>query len=249
MTGPDRAGDTTRDTAVVGIRTADRVAEILHYRFHDPTLLAAACNTSSPPFGTLEHLGDAIADLAVGLACWAAGMEPAEASNRVANAALDVVFHRHFEGLVAARSGDVVEALVGAVHLDGGFTAASRVAVRLCDPTLSPVSLPERPLTSLLPASDVPDAAWVGNLLIDAICTDAIVTAVGITATSQRTLSDARTARTNNVVLAARVRRCGVSMLADDRRALGEFRCRSVATLLGAGYPTTRRLVLEVLDG
>jgi hypothetical protein len=226
---------------------AESLEPILGYQFRNRALLASACSISTRAFGPLEHLGDAIADLSIGMACWAAGLGAEDASHLVANATLDEVYTRHFKGLVNARSGDVVEAFVGAVHLDGGFTVASSVAVHLCGDGLAPCDVPDVDLESLLMAgSPSPELTWLGALALDAVVAHRHVADRGIKATTQRELTMARAQLTSIRALARCATRCGVSGI-DDQDAANRFRSVVAATLLGAGWNTAERLTWRAL--
>ena len=96
--------------------------------------VAIALDVSREGFGLLEHLGDAILEAAVARHAYCAGLGPADAIAAATNDALDEVFDRMIGDLARQRTGDVIEALIGAVHLDAGFEAAAVLATAWCLP-------------------------------------------------------------------------------------------------------------------
>lgn len=207
----------------------------------------AACSTSSRAFGALEHLGDAVGDLAVGLSCWRAGLRATDAARLVTNDRLDAVYHRDLEGLVRARSGDVVEALVGAIHLERGFEQAARIAVGLCAAHLDWEPLGDERVGAIAGWHDATVPAWIGSLTVDAIIANAAITVIGPECTSQRELNAIRIRSTATDKLAAVARRVGALGPVDDRRAVLLLRCAVGATLVRGGWEHTVRVVAPLL--
>ena len=160
------------------------------YRFHDRALLRAATATWHRAFGSLEHLGDTIADLAVGLTCHRLGAGADVAAGLVDNLHLERVMASRLRRLVRPRTGDVIEALVGAVHLDGGFDRAAEVTVRLLIPDTDWQAIPESPVVAL--DASAPGPVWLGALALDAVIADQLVRRWGPVRTSQRELSQTR---------------------------------------------------------
>jgi hypothetical protein len=160
------------------------------YRFRDSALLRGATGTWHRSFGPLEHLGDTIADLAVAVTCHRLGAGPDIAATLVDNAHLERVMASRLRRLVRPRTGDVIEALVGAVHLDGGFDRAAEVAIRLLVPDSRWESIPESAVPVGVPTGDGP--VWLGALVLDAVIADHLVRRRGPTRTSQRELSRTR---------------------------------------------------------
>lgn len=157
------------------------------YRFHDRTLLRGATATWHRAFGPLEHLGDTIADLAVGITCHRLGAGADVAAGLVDNLHLERVMASRLRRLVRPRTGDVIEALVGAVHLDGGFDRAAEVTVRLLIPDTEWQVIPESPVEML--ETSAPGPVWLGALVLDAVIADRLVRQSGPVRTSQRELS------------------------------------------------------------
>ena len=160
------------------------------YRFRDRALLRGATGTWHRSFGPLEHLGDAIADLAVAVTCQRLGAGPDVAATLVDNAHLERVMASRLRRLVRPRTGDVIEALVGAVHLDGGFDRAADVTVRLLVPDSRWEPIPESPISNGVPSGHGP--VWLGALVLDAVIADHLVRLRGPVRTSQRELSRTR---------------------------------------------------------
>jgi dsRNA-specific ribonuclease len=134
---------------VVNLTAAERVLE---YRFLDSKLGDVALSTWRQGFSRLEFLGDAILGLAVFSTAEVNHFPRKKAIARVANRHLDQVFTERLSEHTNSNSGDVIEALIGAVHLDSGFPDAAQIATTLC--------LPEHQLVT--PPID-PDLAGVNN--------------------------------------------------------------------------------------
>jgi len=131
-------GDATGEQGVAP-RWRDDPARLIHvpaaeawcgWTFADQSLAVVALHHSMAGFSRLEFLGDAVLNLTVYSVMVDAGRTPAAATRVVANDNLDRCLAA---GPLAGEvpSGDVIETLVGAVHLDGGFTAAWQAALRL----------------------------------------------------------------------------------------------------------------------
>ena len=223
------------------------VEAILGYQFKDVSLLASACSVSQRRFGPLEHLGDTIGDLAVGITCWQNGIGADAAARLVCNEALTAVYWSRLHQHVDARSGDVVEALVGAVHLDGGFEAAAKVAVELCAGHLSWEPLGEVATDGLLASFDDPPATWVGALAIEAIIADAIVCDVGSERTSQRELTAIRQKVASSAAMLEAARVSDLSDVVTDRPSAAALQASAATTLLWSVWETTSVIVTTLL--
>lgn len=110
----------------------DLAEEILGYRFRDTELGTVALSTWRSGFSRLEFLGDAVLGLAVGSEATLRGHGAREAVEAVTNRILDARFRANLAICTSANSGDVIEALVGAIHLDGGFELAASVSLMWC---------------------------------------------------------------------------------------------------------------------
>ncbi|MGA1034143.1 MAG: hypothetical protein ACO3VI_02410 [Ilumatobacteraceae bacterium] len=213
------------------------------YRFSDDELLRGATHTWHRLFGPLEHLGDAIADLAVGLSCHRVGLGPEVASRIVDNAHLESVLARRLRRVVRPRTGDVIEALVGAVHLDGGFDHAARVTSGLLMPDVGWRPIHESAVASL--EIGAPDQVWLGALVLDAVLADDLIRRRGPARTSQRELSRRRseivsTSNLDRVINADGLLRETVGDVRGLKSALA-------ATLLAHGWAPTSGVVLDLL--
>jgi dsRNA-specific ribonuclease len=220
---------------------SSQLEAIVGHNFSDRALLAGASSISERAFGALEHLGDAIADLAVALTCWRADLDAERAAYLVCNEHLDERFHALLKGHVKARSGDAVEAIVGAVFLDAGFETAAEVAVHLCAPGMA-----WRPLASGESVDDVP--MWLGPIVIDAIVTADAVPRFGATTTSQGELSEHRKALVNNAALEQAVERSLVAEGIEAGDPIRWFRRESTRMLVQSGWEPTARFVLSVVQ-
>jgi ribonuclease-3 len=134
--------------------TAD-LSTVLGYRFADPGLLQAALTHRSagvPHNERLEYLGDALLNAVVAVEIFRRFPNAAEGElsrlranlvreDTLANIARDIRLGEHLQlGPGELKSGgarrasilaDTLEALVGAIYLDGGFSACDQVVLRL----------------------------------------------------------------------------------------------------------------------
>jgi hypothetical protein len=227
-----------------GVHSVERE---IGYRFRNRELLRSATGVWRRSFGALEHLGDAIADLAVAVTCHRLDGDAETAAQIVANANLERVFSNRLRRLVRPGTGDVIEALIGAVHLDGGFDEAARVTNALLIEGVAWQPIP----ISRADALEEPGVGpvWVGALVLDAVVADRVVELRGAAGTSQRELSTTRATRTSTASLDRLVREAGArprlpAAVGDAR----ELKAAAASTMLARGWQTTRRLVVEVLE-
>jgi hypothetical protein len=145
---------------------------LCQWSFTDELTAVVALHPHLPGFSRLEFLGDAVLNLAIYLAATVTGLGRDVASSAVANAQLDKRINA--SPLVdERRSGDVLEALVGAVHLDGGFTAAWVASLRIAGPAAGiPLDLPPPPTLDLPGGLDERAGAFVGAALLAAVVAD-----------------------------------------------------------------------------
>lgn len=223
----------------------EQVEQAMGYVFRDRTHLEAAASVDHRGFGSLEHLGDAVADLAVGITSWRTGRSAAESATLVANRALDAVFARRFDGLVNARSGDVVESLIGAVHVDAGFDQAAHLAVTWCASPASWTALGDHRPRRVLEGD--PDAfpVWLGALTLEALVTDRMVRRHHYTETTQHDLTQAVRENVRPQRLRELGARLGLWPLGQRPSAQAVDRVRSAlaATLVATGWDHTAELV------
>ena len=122
----------------------------LNWDFKDQRLFAAACSGDGPEFQRLEFLGDAIADavLVRWIHQWSTGTVAVLSGARqqltsdatLGRLALLTGLHEVLTPALRAvpeRTGDLIEAIVGAAFLDGGWVAATRVCEAVFSPWLS----------------------------------------------------------------------------------------------------------------
>lgn len=145
------------------------VEELLGVRFVDAHLGRIALSPWIRGFSRLEFLGDAIMGLAVISAAEVAGVARETALQRTANEHLDGLFREHLASHTRANTGDVIEAIIGAVYLDGGYDAAARVARSLCLPEVSLDELDAASRTSSLSQRGV---AFIGAAVLSASAAD-----------------------------------------------------------------------------
>ncbi len=219
------------------------VERAIGYRFRDRDLLRGSTNTWHRLFGPLEHLGDAIADLVVGLNCNRIGLGPDIASRIVDNAHLEAVLTRRLRRVVRPRTGDVIEALIGGVHLDSDFDRAARVTVNLLMPDVQWLPIAETSPAGLVAGSS--ELVWLGALVLDAVIADDLIRRRGPGRTSQRELSRHRSEIVSTKNLEQMIRRRAElsGSVLDARDLKGSI----AATMLANGWGPTRRLVLDLL--
>jgi len=141
------------------------------WTFVDELAAVVALHPHLPGFSRLEFLGDAMLNLSVFSAVTLEGVERGAAARAVANASLDARIDR--SPLASSRrSGDVLEALIGAVHLEGGLRASWAASLRIAAAAAG--------VSDDLVAPPVPDAvvldlragAFVGSALLAAVVAD-----------------------------------------------------------------------------
>lgn len=106
------------------------VEETLEYRFTDPSLGSLALHPSRGGFRQLEFLGDAILGVVVYTLAEFSRLPRSVIPLLVSNEWLLKIFKDSFAQHSPGNTGDVVEALIGAVYLDGGFDSAASVITR-----------------------------------------------------------------------------------------------------------------------
>ena len=154
-----------------GVRV-DLAEDALAYSFHDHELGVGALSTWRDGFSRLEFLGDSILGLAVFATAEAAGWVRELAMDRVDNEHLDRLFDQRLRRCTTSHTGDVIEALIAAIHLDGGFEEAARVGVALCLPELAPYS--PAALREAVPDIGHHGFAFVGAAVFKAVAADVL---------------------------------------------------------------------------
>lgn len=228
---------------------AEGLEAAIGYRFRDRDLLVRAVDSWVRGHGALETLGDAINDLAVMMATIRAGRHPRHAVRAVTNEALAEVSAAKLAGLCRHPTGDNVETIVGAVHLDGGFNAAAAVGVGLCT-DLAWDGLPERDLPHGGITLDVApygsDARSFGILAIEAGIVEFHLEEVHPRWPSQRELAQAR----ERCLSSRNFVDLGERRFPGSRRARG-YRAAVRATvgrvLMESGWPAAAQAVFELV--
>ncbi len=146
------------------------VEDLLGVRFIDRDLGRIALSPWSFGFSRLEFLGDAMLGLAVFSAAELIGLPRKFTISRVANHHLDELFYELLAQHTSANTGDVIEALIGAIYLDSGFDKAAAVATRLCLPEFGAVepSASKKAIASI----DARGLAFVGSAVLSASAAD-----------------------------------------------------------------------------
>jgi dsRNA-specific ribonuclease len=146
------------------------VEDLLSVRFIDRDLGRIALSPWSFGFSRLEFLGDAMLGLAVFSAAELMGLPRKTATSRVANHHLDKLFYELLTLHTSANTGDVIEALIGAIYLDSGFDEAAAVATRLCLPESAPLLFTASSET--ISSIDTRGLAFVGSAVLSASVAD-----------------------------------------------------------------------------
>ena len=108
-----------------------KVEQLLDYPFVDKSLGTAALRTDRRGFSRLEFLGDAIMGLSVYTVAMCRGLPKRHTDRLLSNKYLAEIYRSRFAGCASNETGDVVEALVAAIYLDGGFLRAASVTASL----------------------------------------------------------------------------------------------------------------------
>jgi dsRNA-specific ribonuclease len=108
-----------------------KVEQLLEYPFVDKDLGTAALRTDRLGFSRLEFLGDAIMGLSVYTVAMCRGIPKRNIDRLLSNENLDEIYRSSFAGCSSSETGDVVEALIAAVYLDGGYLRAASVTASL----------------------------------------------------------------------------------------------------------------------
>lgn len=106
----------------------------LGYTFANRLLGKIALNPSVRGFSRLEFLGDSILGVAIFTMAESAEFPRPQAQNLVSNQRFRQLFESTFAAHSPGNTGDVIEALVGAVYLDGGFDHAASIISRVIEP-------------------------------------------------------------------------------------------------------------------
>lgn len=156
-----------RDDVLAGVQWR-RVSALVDHDFSDPDLLRAVAAGRGRGFQRLEFLGDRVLELSVatGLAHAERGGNPM-AGAQLARTVAEVTDSDHLEqvslrsqlaALIGFRAGrkrraDLVEAVAGALFLDGGWAAVDRFALRM---GLIPVAPPVRSCAAAPAVAGIP---------------------------------------------------------------------------------------------
>lgn len=152
--------------------------EVIEFGFGDAGLATTALRPDVKGFSRLEFIGDAVLGAAVASTLQRSLRSPSDFAEIISNRHLDEVYDRELVDLAPGRSGDVVEAVIGAVHLDGGFDAAAAVALRFSMPGVSWVAIPEKALGRCpdVDNRELRILAFAGSTVLNAVAAHQLVT-------------------------------------------------------------------------
>lgn len=234
---PDRTADVAAAESVTGCPLVDR------------QLAVVALHPQLAGFSRLEFVGDAVVNLAVFCAGELAGINRSQLAAAVSNDT--------FDRIIAAspiahprRSGDVLEALVGAVHLGSGFAAAWSASLHIAaaaagiDPVDPPPVDPPGPDRSAPFAVSQRGLAFVGSAALRAVVADHLVR-VRPDAT-QSALSNARAAALSTASLAAAWRHATGDAVG-DQVAADRLQARAAQCLIDEGWDAVVDLVADMV--
>jgi dsRNA-specific ribonuclease len=161
------------------LMTSDRVdlpgAEAkLGYRFSDRSLGEIALNPSVRGFSRLEFLGDSILGVVVFTLAELARFPRPEAQQLVSNRRLRQLFNDNFAVHSPGNTGDVIEALVGAVYLDAGFERAANLVSLAIEPQFGPFD--QAALSINVGAITERGRMWIGAHTSGAVIADHLCT-------------------------------------------------------------------------
>jgi dsRNA-specific ribonuclease len=146
------------------------VEQSVGYTFSTPSLGEVALSTWRQGFSRLEFLGDSVLGLAVFSTAEVNHFPRKRAIARVANRYLDDVFREKLSLHTKSNSGDVIEALIGAIHIDGGFAEAGRIATAICLPEHKLATPPIDPESAGI--SNTRSLAFIGAAVLSAAVAD-----------------------------------------------------------------------------
>jgi dsRNA-specific ribonuclease len=106
----------------------------LGYTFSNRLLGETALDPSVRGFSRLEFLGDSILGVVIFTMAESAELPRPQAQNLVSNQRFRQLFETTFAAHSPGNTGDVIEALVGAIYLDGGFDHAASIISRVIEP-------------------------------------------------------------------------------------------------------------------
>ncbi|MCP4435327.1 MAG: hypothetical protein GY812_07515 [Actinomycetia bacterium] len=160
----------------MAIRTDLEAAMAVLPQGADRDLVRAALDPSVRGFSRLEFLGDAVLGLAVFASGEAAGRKRPTLLKAVSNDALRALKDKSFDQLTSAPTGDVIETLIGAIHLSCGFTFAARWAVQQCLPDVSPVTGGDEASREAAALIDRSGLTFIGAAVMSAVVADHLCT-------------------------------------------------------------------------
>lgn len=148
----------------------------LGYTFADSSLGHIALHPSRRGFSRLEFLGDAILSVVVFTLAESANHPRNGAKMLVSNQRLRELYANSFAAYSPGNTGDVMEALVGAVYLDGGFFNAAGIITRAFDTGFG--TFDHDLIAAKAQAFDQRGLMWIGAHVESAVVADHLCTTV-----------------------------------------------------------------------
>ena len=218
----------------------------LRHTFADKTLGSLALTVGRPGWGRLEFLGDAILNVVVFATAESRGYPRDRAEQLVSNRNLRKIFGRKFASHTEDTTGDIVEALIGAVFLDSDFNTAAAVITTSIEPSLGlfDPSLLHKSATTI----EQRGLAWLGARgVVTAIVADHLCR---VSPTSpKRYYSKTRDGLLGIQRLANRSRELGFASKGDGNEVAKDFIDAHIATIfLRDGWDAAKPEVLRVLN-
>lgn len=209
-------------------------------RATDRDLVRIAIDPSIRGFSRLEFLGDAILGLAVFAAGEVAGFSRPELQRAVSNAELRQIIEGELSETTSAPTGDVVETLIGAIHLSVGFNAAARWAVHTCLPAADPVVGGDDPSALAARSMGTDGLVFIGAAAIGAVVAEHLCT--GWPTETQRYYSDTARRYRSAIKDSASDRVRDWVPGEPDQDALGQLRSGFALAFLEHGWPAVQQM-------
>lgn len=224
----------------------------LGYSFADPSLGHIALHPSKRGFSRLEFLGDAILSVVVFTLAESANHPRNGAKMLVSNQRLREIYMKSFAAYSPGNTGDVMEALVGAVYLDGGFDNAADIITRTIETSFG--AFDHDLIAAKAQAFEQRGLMWIGAHVESAVVADHLCTTVP--RETHKFYSQQRGGILLSARLAERSRQLGLVAQHGDSRASAKKDMNDadvldahVATLfLQNGWDVAKPEILKVLD-
>jgi len=220
------------------------VESVLGHTFADKTLGSLALTVGRPGWGRLEFLGDAILNVVIFATAESRGCPRDHAEQLVSNRNLRKIFGRKFASHTEDTTGDIVEALIGAVFLDSDFNTAASVITTSIEPSLGLFDpwLLQKNVTTI----EQRGLAWIGSEAAEAVVADHLC--LTSPTESKKYYTKRRQVLLSTQRLASRSRKLRFASKGDNDEVAKDFIDAHIATIfLRDGWDSAKPEVLRVL--